>query len=199
MVKGLMMVGLSSELTQRCRNTLLKCGEFNSDAALRAVFVTDELYSFRDRLPVAGNKSERVDKCLEFLLDKRLSNGRPVLPIFLAALRDRYQEGDALRDELGALAEAVQSTLVVASDLPPIKRDQADIVGKPTSDQNGQTRQYLAILAGAVVGFLTGVMGNLLAAWIQRDVLCNSFTLINIISIIVLTAVGLVVGVLLQR
>jgi len=192
-------VGLSSELTQRCRTTFLKCSEFDSNASLRAIFVTDELYSFRDRLPAAGNKSERVDKCLEFLLDKRLSNGRPVLPIFLAALRDRYQEGDALRDELGALAEAVQSTLVVASDLPPTKRGQADVVGKQTSDQNGQTGQYLVILAGALVGLLTGVLGNLLAAWIQQDVLYNSFTLINIISIIVLTAVGLVVGVLLQR
>lgn len=104
------MQGLSNELYNRCRTTLLKCSEFDSDASLRAVFVTDELYPFRDRLPATGNKSERVDKCLDFLLPKRLSDGWPVLPLFLAALRDRYQEGDALRDELGALAEAVQSS-----------------------------------------------------------------------------------------
>jgi hypothetical protein len=199
MMKRLMMAGLSSELTQRCRNTLLKCGEFNNDAALRAVFVTDELYPFRDRLPAAANRSERVDKCLDFLLSQRLSNGRPVLPVFLAALRDRYQEGDALRDKLRALVKAVQSTLVVSSDLPLEERGQIDVVGKPTPDQNGQTRQYFVILAGAVVGFLAGVLGNLLAAWIQQDVLHNSFTPTGIISIVVLTAVGLVVGVLLQR
>ena len=193
------MQGIPGELHNRCRTTLLKCSEFDSDASLRTVFVTAELYPFRDRLPAAANRSERVDKCLDFLLSQRLSNGRPVLPIFLAALRDRYREGDALRDELGALVKAVQSALVVSSDLPPAERGQVDVVGKPTSDQNGQTRQYFVILAGAVVGFLTGVLGNLLAAWIQQDVLHNSFTPTGIISIVLLTAVGLVVGVLLQR
>jgi hypothetical protein len=106
--KELTMPGLSSELYNRCRTILLKCSEFDSNASLRTVFATDELYPFHDRLPVAANKSERVDKCLEFLLDKCLSNGRPVLPLFLAALRDRYQEGDALRDELETLVVAVQ-------------------------------------------------------------------------------------------
>jgi len=193
------MPRLSSELYRRCRNTLLKCGEFDTDASLRAVFVTDELYPFRDRLPAATSKTDRVDKCLGYLLEQHLSNGRPVLPLFIEALRDRYQKGDARRDALRTLAEAVQSAPVVSLDLSPTERGQANVVGKPTSDQNGQTGQYFVILAGAVVGFLTGVLGNLLAAWIQQDVLYNSFTPTNIISIIVLTAVGLVVGVLLQR
>ena len=193
------MQGIPGELHNRCRTTLLKCSEFDSDASLRTVFVTKELSPFRSGLPEAESKSERVDACLAFLVDKCLSDGRSVLPLFLAALRDRYQVGDALRDELGALAEAVQSAPVVLSDLPPTKRGQADVVAKQTSDQNDQTRHYLAILAGALVGLLTGVLGNLLAAWIQQDVLHNSFTPTGIISIVVLTAVGLVVGVLLQR
>jgi len=106
------MTGLSNELYQRCRTTLLKCSEFDSNELLRAVFVTAELSPFRSGLPDAANKAERVDVCLDFLLPKRLSDGRPVLPLFLAALRDRYQPGDALRDELEALSDAVQFAMV---------------------------------------------------------------------------------------
>lgn len=98
------MAGLSTELYNRCRSTMLKCSEFDTNASLRAVFVTDELRPFRGELPEADRKSGRVDTCLAYLMDKRLSDGRAVLPLFLAALRDRYQPGDALHDELGALA-----------------------------------------------------------------------------------------------
>lgn len=106
---------MSARLHNRCRTTLLKCSEFDTDASLRSVFVTDELHLFRDRLPTASNKSERVDRCLAFLLEQRLSDGRPALPIFLSALQDRYQPGDALRDELERLAEDVNRALVSQS------------------------------------------------------------------------------------
>lgn len=105
------MTGLPEELYQQCRTTLLKCDEFDSHSSLRAVFVTDELRPFRHRLPTAASKSERVDTCLDYLLSQRLSDRRPVLPLFLVALRNRYEPGDALRDELDILTEATQKAL----------------------------------------------------------------------------------------
>jgi outer membrane protein assembly factor BamB len=111
-----MMTGLSGELCQRCRTILLKCSEFDSNAALRSVFVTNELRPFRSGLPEAASKSERVDACLAFLVDKRLSDERPAFPVFLMTLRERYQAGDALRDELEDLYQAVQ--LAMASSGP---------------------------------------------------------------------------------
>ena len=110
------MPGLSSELYNRCRTTLLKCGEFDRDTSLRAVFITDDLYPFRDRLPSADNKAARVDAVLGYLLEQQISDGRPVLPLFLAALRDKYQPGDALRDELDTLTQAVQGALAPARE-----------------------------------------------------------------------------------
>ncbi len=101
-------MALPNELYQQCRSTLLECSEFNSDDLLRAVFVTDELHLFQGRLPTAASTSERVDACLSFLADKRLSDGRPVLPIFLTTLRDKYQKGDALRDELETLRAQIE-------------------------------------------------------------------------------------------
>jgi len=111
------MPGLPIELYNRCRDTLLKCSEFDSHASLLATFVADELYPFRSGLPDATSKGARVDSCLDFLLSKHLTGGRPVLPLFLATLRDRYQAGDALHNELGALVETVQSALT-SLDLP---------------------------------------------------------------------------------
>jgi len=99
------MPGLTVKLHRRYREVLLKCSEFESDVALRAVFVTAELIPFRDSLSGAASKSGRVDACLAHLAEKHLSDGRPVLPLFLVALRDRYQEGDALRDELDEILE----------------------------------------------------------------------------------------------
>lgn len=106
------MPGLPTELHNRCRTTLLKCSEFDTNAALQAVFVTDELRPFRDRLPTALSKSARVDACLAFLLEQQITGGHPALPAFLLALHGRYQPGDALRDEIGALIEKIHSRLV---------------------------------------------------------------------------------------
>ena len=102
---------LPNELHKCCRDILLQCTEFDSDASLRTAFVSDELYPFRGGLPEAASVSARVDATLEYLLPKRLSDGQPVLPLFLSTLRDRYQPGDALHDELGTLGEVVQSAM----------------------------------------------------------------------------------------
>jgi Tol biopolymer transport system component len=106
------MPGLPNELHNRCRDVLLRCSEFDSDTALSSVFVTNELRPLQSGLPEAKSKRERVAQCLNFLLSKRLSSNRPALPLFLAALRDRYNLGDATRDELEKLIEPVQSALV---------------------------------------------------------------------------------------
>lgn len=113
------MSELSGELYKRCRDTLMQCSQFNDDASLRAIFVTAELHPFRDGLPEAANPSDRVDQCLAYLVRKRTSDGRPVLPLFLAALHDRYQPGDALRDELARLAVEVEAAGLSAPSFLP--------------------------------------------------------------------------------
>ena len=119
------MPGLPGELHNRCQNTLLQCGEFDSHGSLRAVFVTDELYPFRSDLPEAASKAERVAKCLDYLLEQRGTGSCPVLAIFLTALRDRYMPGNALRDDLATLAEEVEATLTTPSLAPAWQSPQA--------------------------------------------------------------------------
>ncbi len=47
-------------------------------------------------LSEATSINERIEKCLKFLLPLELDDGRPVLSVFLFALRDNYKKGDAL-------------------------------------------------------------------------------------------------------
>jgi hypothetical protein len=105
---------LPPELYPICRNTLCRCQEFQSYRVLKAVFVTDHLFPFRIGLPQADTVDDLVDLCLDYLIGKRLNTGQPVFLIFIATLRDRYQPGDALRDDLehlhNAILEAVSET-----------------------------------------------------------------------------------------
>ncbi len=106
-----MSESLSVALTNRCRTIFAQCSEFGSHTLLRSVFVTQQLVPFRLGLPDAASSAERIDLCIEYLLGKRLAGGQPVLPVFIEALCDKYHQGDALRDELRALGNAVTAEL----------------------------------------------------------------------------------------
>ena len=105
------MAGLSEGLYRRCRITLLKCDQFDSDDALRNLFMIDALYPFRHRLPDSTNKSQRIDQYLDFGLSERLDDGRLVLLASLAILCQKYQPGDAFHGELENLLAEVKHEL----------------------------------------------------------------------------------------
>jgi len=145
------MTGLPSELYRRCRALLLRCAEFDSNAALCAVFVTIELAPFRNGLPETGAKSARVDAVLAYLLNKQLGDGRAVLPLFLTALVERHDPADALHGELEALAQDVMEVLS-SSPRPPA----AAKLDNPASTEDGalaMARRALAHLEEQLAGF----------------------------------------------
>jgi hypothetical protein len=114
------MAGLSSGLLKRCRTILLKCGEFDDHTSFQAIFVSAELTVYRDRLPQTNDRHERVNQTVFFLSDKYLRDGRPVFPIFLEELRDRYDPRDAQHSELEGLRCEVERELssIVYIDIP---------------------------------------------------------------------------------
>lgn len=103
------MLRLPSELLLLCRETLLRCNEFESHRSLLAVFVTSELLPFESSVPDADNLTNRVDLFLDYIQKQELTGGGPVLPYFLAALRDRYQPGNAMREGLDSLYKEIRS------------------------------------------------------------------------------------------
>ena len=110
---------LTPALANQCRAAFAQCSEFSSHKLLRSVFVTESLFPFQLGVPAAGSDAERIDLCIDYLLSKRLKDGPPALPVFVAALRDKYATGDAIRDELQALYDDLLTEL----QPKPIARD----------------------------------------------------------------------------
>jgi len=106
-----MTTALSPHILSRCHAVFAECAEFTSDALLRSVFVTEELAPFRLGLPSAGAPGERIALALDYLIPKKHRSGQPALLVFIAALRDRYQPGDATREALDALHQAISAEL----------------------------------------------------------------------------------------
>ncbi|MBN1450149.1 MAG: hypothetical protein JW963_03965 [Anaerolineales bacterium] len=140
------MTGLSSDLYRRCREALLRCAEFDTNAALRAVFVTAELVPFRNGLPEATAKAARVDVTLDYLLPKQLSDGHAVLPLFLVALAGRYDPADALHATLCGLAAEIGEGQGQGSASPSTTASPSPSV----FDQRGQQVQHQVNVAGNV-------------------------------------------------
>jgi vWA-MoxR associated protein C-terminal domain/Effector-associated domain 2 len=85
------MTSLSKDLVNRCRQILLKCDEFDSDATLKTVFIVTELQPFQKSLPEANSSKDRVDKLIKLLMQKEdVEPGYSALLCFVEALHDKY-------------------------------------------------------------------------------------------------------------
>lgn len=49
------------------------------------------------------------------------------------------------------------------------------------------------LLIGGTAGFITGICGNLVAAWFQEDVLNNSFTPLRVGLVILCSLIGIII------
>ena len=167
--RELLAQALPSPVYYWCRNTLQECGEFDSDRALQAVFVTIELAPFRERLPEGTSRQERVDLCLDYLLRKRLTDGRPAISAFLLSLRDRYSEGDHLRDQLGMLSDAVDAVLALLTAAQEATESyEATAKGKPVG-KPGEPNPGLKWLLDQITKMLaTGRITNIEYAVLEQ-------------------------------
>ncbi|MBN2006924.1 MAG: hypothetical protein JXA21_26455, partial [Anaerolineae bacterium] len=111
---------LPSELEQRLRAALLRCGPFDSDSSLRAIFVDARIAAWRDDIPDnTPSRGKRVAAFIEGLLDQRDNAGNNALALVLHVLADRTPPGDSCHRELAELANAVQNAVIVVSGSPP--------------------------------------------------------------------------------
>src|SRR5205823_3187447 len=99
---------------------------------------------FKAALPLSANSpQDLVELCLSALVDRRATDGRPVLPLFVEAVRTRHRPGDGLYEDLGRLAEELRAAFESAAPRPPTERlgllellrsldfqDQVELVGR---------------------------------------------------------------------
>lgn len=103
------MAGISSSLYRRLQDTLLKCEVFDSDQALRDIFVDDRIAPWKEDIPQARTRRERVRETIYVLHDKSLG-AENALALFLYVVRDGYDPADARYKELDDLAATIKTT-----------------------------------------------------------------------------------------
>ena len=104
------MPAIPSELTQRLRETLVRCPDLESDRALRAVFVDARLAPWINRVPEnTPDRATRVNLLIAALCDQTAANGDNALVLLLYVLAENTPGGDALHGELAQLAAELQA------------------------------------------------------------------------------------------
>ncbi len=110
---------IPSELEQRLRKALLRCGPFDSDRSLRAIFVDERIAAWREDIPDnTPNRDKRVAAFIESLFDQSDDAGNNALALTLRILADRTPLEDSCHHELAELADAVQSASTAPDETP---------------------------------------------------------------------------------
>jgi hypothetical protein len=131
------MDGIPGDLYRYVQTALLRCGPFDSDRALRPLFVDARLSAWRDLLPEAGSRAERARAVIDALSERANPAGENALALLLRVLAENTPPGDACRGQLVALAAEVAAVLradVSPGDTPPAH----PATGTTTFDQRGQ-------------------------------------------------------------
>ncbi|MBN2389132.1 MAG: hypothetical protein JXR84_00315 [Anaerolineae bacterium] len=105
------MNGIPGDLYGRVQTALLRCGPFDSDRALRPLFVDARLSAWRNFLPEAGSRVERVQAVVDALSERENPTGDNALVLLLRVLAENTPPGDACRGQLATLAGEVADAL----------------------------------------------------------------------------------------
>ena len=105
------MPGIPPDLARRLHETLNRCGPFDSDRSLRAVFIAARIHPWRDSVPEAASRAGRVNAIIAALLEQRDSHGNPALALFVEVLAENIAPGDACHRDLATLAAELHRAL----------------------------------------------------------------------------------------
>jgi len=111
------MVSIEPNLSHRIQTTLLNCDVFNSDLELKAMFLDERLYPWRNQLPQATNSLTRVQLVMDLLSRQihhnMVENG---LVLLLRVTSSFMHSGNQLHHDLAQLADELAKTEL--SELP---------------------------------------------------------------------------------
>lgn len=107
------MSGIPGDLYRRVQAALLRCGPFDSDRALRPLFVDARLSAWSDLLPEASSRVDRARAFINALSERENPIGENALVLLLRVLAENTPDDDACRGQLTLLAGEVADTLRV--------------------------------------------------------------------------------------
>ncbi|MEK7719496.1 MAG: hypothetical protein AAB347_07785, partial [Bacteroidota bacterium] len=108
------MASLPRDTYLRCRKTLLRCPEFRSHASLKAIFVTEELKPFINKIRSADSSEQLVDLFLEDSLEY-VNGDIPLLALLLVLLCKRHLAASPLHHDLSDCLSEVKAALNIAA------------------------------------------------------------------------------------
>lgn len=98
------MPSLPVHIYDRLANTLLQCGPFDSDAALQAVFIDSRISAWKNAIPEAHSRAERVTLTIAYLANQTTDQHHNALALFLQVLSERHSPSDSCHQALNTLA-----------------------------------------------------------------------------------------------
>lgn len=123
------VLDLPPQLNDRLQRALLRCGPFDSDVDLRAMFVDTRISPWRDAFPEVRSRRSRVSVLIDELLHHYTPARENALVLFLHVLREKASPGDACHQDLTMLTEelaqhrniqnAAPEPSAVGTSLPP--------------------------------------------------------------------------------
>jgi hypothetical protein len=177
------MAFIAPETLSRVREVLNSCGPFASNRELWAVFVDERIAPWRDDLPEADSRIDRIDALIEYLYDNFSVNTsdeegadpQNALVLFIHVLIDRTAPEDACCDTLQsvaaklaeeiALAEIKARDIVTASVPSVAAVTDAALLDNLISNQLTAIRQYRGFAVGLVIlGLIVSMLGFALPA-----------------------------------
>ncbi len=136
-------LGIPAHIHRRLKNILSKCGPFDSEITLDAVFVDNRIAAWRKRLPHAPSPAARVDVVVGFLCDQYSNKGENALGLFLHVLSEQVSTGDVCHSQLIELANELKR--VIGADKKTLDLSQT------LESSRGFTHLYLVAVTGHLV------------------------------------------------
>ena len=104
--------GIPGALTRRLIDVLTQCGPFRNPRELEALFVDSRIHTWKEGLPQADSTGGRVALVVDYLYDQYNARGESALVLFLRVMAEQVDVSTACYEQLKAVAEQVQATLV---------------------------------------------------------------------------------------
>lgn len=102
------MAGIPANLMQRLKTTLLRCGPFDDDGSLRAIFADARINQWRNTLPNATSPADRVQRTIDHLSARYNRQGENALVLLLRVLCEYTPVDDQCCQEFAAFAAELE-------------------------------------------------------------------------------------------
>lgn len=99
------LTGIPSEFNARLFDILARCGPFNNDEELKALFVDSRIHAWAVDLPACNTERNRISETVNLLWNQFSADGASALYLFLRVLSERVHCENACHKMLMDLAE----------------------------------------------------------------------------------------------